>query len=136
MDRNGNKICSQKGLEEVDVDHFDSRVQDLGMNNIGSQMQIITCFPSLFYSEQGKRVGDPVSLKEIEDIFKKFSKSKSPSPDGWTVEFFLGFFYLPGGDLLAAVESSWSSGLVTSSLYSTFISLIPKKEKACHFCKL
>jgi len=33
-------------------------------------------------SKEGQRIGREVSLEEIEEILKKFSKSNSPGPDG------------------------------------------------------
>ena len=45
----------------------------------------------------------------------------------------LWFFNVVDGDLLAAVKSSRTSGRVVSSLNSTFLSLIPKKEKPLPF---
>ena len=49
------------------------------------------------------------------------------------MEFFLEFFDLIGGDLLNAVECSRLSGRVTPSLNSTFLALIPKKDKPISF---
>ena len=71
-----------------------------------------------------------ITLAEDEGDLKSLKKDKSPKPDGWPVEFFLGFFDLVGGDLLTTVESSRVSGRVDDSLNSTFISLNQKKRKA------
>ena len=49
------------------------------------------------------------------------------------MEFFLGFFDPLGGDLLAAAELSRLEGRMEGALNSTFISLIPKKDKPLTF---
>jgi hypothetical protein len=68
----------------------------------------------------------PCSLEDIQNILKGFTKDKIPGPDGWTVEFFLHYFELVGGDLLGMVEESRQNGDVIKSLNSTFLVLIPK----------
>ena len=58
----------------------------------------------MFGDLEGGRLYAPVSLDEILVTLKAFETSKSPGPNGWTVEFFLHFFDLMGPDLLAMVE--------------------------------
>ena len=88
---------------------------------------MVKLFPAFLSSEEANIFVSEVSLGEVEGALKSFKKDKIPGLDGWPMEFFLGFLYLLGGDLLAAVESSRSSRMVTPSMNSTFISLIPKK---------
>ena len=49
------------------------------------------------------------------------------------MEFFLAFFDILGTELVNMVEASRLEGRVTPSLNSTFIALIPKKEKPFSF---
>ena len=70
-----------------------------------------------------------VSIGEIEQALKSFRKDRSPGPDGWPVEFYLHFFDLLGMDLLSAVDLTRVSENIPCSLNSTFIALIPKKDK-------
>jgi hypothetical protein len=44
------------------------------------------------------------------------------------MDFFVGFFYLVGKDLLKVVEESRKSGYIHLPFNSTFISLIPNKD--------
>jgi hypothetical protein len=53
-------------------------------------------------------------------------KNKSPSPDGWTIEFFVNYTDLVENYLLEALEESRLLGEVKRSMNLTFISLIPK----------
>ena len=52
-----------------------------------------------------------------------------PRPDGWPTDFFLYFLDLVGIDLLKVVEQSRLDEKVTISLNSTFITIIPKRDK-------
>ena len=49
------------------------------------------------------------------------------------MEFFIHFFDLLGKDLLSAVDCARLSGLITPSINSTFLALIPKKDKPVSF---
>jgi hypothetical protein len=42
----------------------------------------------MFSEEEGLRLDDQITLAEILSTLKGFIASKSPGPDGWTVEFF------------------------------------------------
>jgi hypothetical protein len=64
---------------------------------------------------------------------KGFKGSKIPSPDGWTVEFFLAFFDILGNDLVDMVEESRKKGWVSGALNATFLALIPKCDNPYYF---
>lgn len=49
-------------------------------------------FPRLVKEEDNQL--DPISKEELEAILKGMEKDKSSGPDGWTMEFYLGFFDL------------------------------------------
>ena len=63
----------------------------------------------------------------------KFAKDKSPSPDGWTVEFFLAFFDILGKDLLEVAGFSRKKGYRYGALNDMFITLIHKKDNPNFF---
>jgi hypothetical protein len=69
-----------------------------------------------------------VTLEELKIVMNSFQKDKSPGPDGWTIEFFLGFFDVIGQGILSLVEETRLSGQMPLSLNSTFIALIPKTD--------
>jgi len=83
--------------------------------------------------EEGLKVADPVTLAEILTTLKGFKASKIPSPDGWTMGFFLSFFDLLGEDILALVEESRRKGRVSGALNATFVALILKSDKPIYF---
>ena len=67
--------------------------------------------------------------KKLNLVLHSFQKEKSQGPDGFTLEFFLGFYDLTRIDLLKVVKESQRSGKILGALNSTFITLIPKKQK-------
>ena len=74
-----------------------------------------------------------VSVEKLSMVLHSFQKDKSSGPDGWPVEFFLGFFDFFGKELLSVVEESRKAGFIHGPLNSTFIALIPKKDKPASF---
>ena len=65
--------------------------------------------------------------EEIQQVLHSFQKGKIPRPDGFTLEFFLGFYDKIKEDILEVVKEYQISGKVLGRFNSTFISLIPKK---------
>jgi len=65
---------------------------------------------------------------KLKEVLHSFQKDKSPGPDGWTIEFFMGLYDILGQDILKLVEDTKSSGQIPTSLNSTFIALIPKAD--------
>ena len=96
-------------------------------------MKVIRLFPSYILQEERVIFTTQITLEEVEWALKSFKKDKSPGPDGWPVEFFLAFFDLLGDELVNLVEVSKQTGRVLPSLNSTFIALIPKKDKPLSF---
>jgi hypothetical protein len=89
---------------------------------------MVQYFPS-FTSEEDKRMlMEKVTLEELKAVLNSFQKDKSSRPDGWTIEFFLGFFDSIGQDILSLVEETRLTRQMPLSLNSTFIALIPKKD--------
>ena len=72
---------------------------------------------------------EEVTKEELKAILHSFQKDKIPRPDGWTVEFLLASYDIIGHDLLHLVEETRINGLLHHPLNSTFLSLIPKKDK-------
>ena len=64
---------------------------------------------------------------------RRFQKDKSPGPDGWTIEFFLGLHDMIDPDLLQVIEDTHISGRIPASFNSTFIALIPKSDNPSIF---
>lgn len=67
-----------------------------------------------------------ITLQELKTTLNQCAKDKNLGPDGWTIEFFMGFFYLIGEYFLKVVEESKSQGFILRVLHATFIALISK----------
>ena len=86
--------------------------QEFGVNNIGAQMQVIQCFPRIFNIDEANKIRELVSLNEIEDILKNFTKYKIPGQYSMTMKLFLQYFEVIGNDLLNVVEDARVQGKV------------------------
>jgi hypothetical protein len=62
----------------------------------------------------------------MKEILHSFQKDKIPGPNGWTMEFYMGFFYLIREELLKVIEESRRNGRICSPFNSNFITPIPK----------
>lgn len=49
-------------------------------------------------------------MGKLEVVLKWFENDKSPSPDGWPMEFYLAFFDLIGHDLLKVIDECQVNG--------------------------
>jgi len=74
-----------------------------------------------------------ISKEEIRNTLHTFQKGKILGPDGFTLEFYLGFYDMLKKDILEMVKESQISGKVLGMINSTFLTLIPKKQKAQSF---
>lgn len=68
-------------------------------------------------------------MGEIEATLRHCAKEKILGPDGWTVEFFLGFWDLVGNEVLEMIEETHNPGIVSGVLNTNFIALIPNNSK-------
>lgn len=96
-------------------------------------IKVCSLFPRMVVLEDNVKIFAAISLKELEAILHQFKKYESPDPNGWTIEFFMGFFNILGEDLLRVVEEIRISGRLLSGIKSTFLTLIPKVEKPKEF---
>ena len=92
--------------------------QDKGNCCIGQQFKVLQHFPRFFGQEENLSLGREITLDEVERILKLSAKEKSPGPDGWPVEFYLGFSDVVGKDLLEVVKQSKRDGLISGNLVS------------------
>ena len=87
----GSVVYKQEDLEKEAFTYFNSVYKKQDNLTIVAQMELIRRYPRMFGDLEGGRLFAPVSLDEILVTLKAFDTSKSPGPDGWTVEFFLHF---------------------------------------------
>jgi hypothetical protein len=94
--------------------------------NIIDIVRLALFFPHFVDEASKKDIFFVVTAEEIKEVLFSFQKDKSPSPNGWTLEFFSGFFYFFGKDLLEMVEESRRVGQIHAPFNATFIALNTK----------
>ena len=132
-DNEGNSVQEEEALKELGRSHFSHIFCDDKQTCLLAQLKFVMLFPIMIPPDEAHGLVDPVTLSEIEGALKSFEKDRSPGLDGWPMEFFIHFFDLLGKDLLSAVDCARLSGLITPSINSTFLALIPKKDKPVSF---
>ena len=90
-------------------------------------------FPRFVEEDDNENLMEEVSMEELKEVIHSFQHDKSLGPDGWTIEFYLGFFKIIWEDLLEVVEESRRSGVIHAPINVTFIALILKFDKAATF---
>jgi hypothetical protein len=128
----GLKLYGQQALKEGAVEYFKQLGTTTGILN-EDQTSVANLYPPMVTEAEAQSMDQPCKLEDLKKILKAFACDKSPSPDGWTVEFFLYFFDLVGADLLGMVEESRKTGDVIKALNTTFLVLIPKSSKPSNF---
>lgn len=63
-------------------------------------------------------------------MINEMQNGKTPSPDGFNVDFFKAYWKIVKQDILEVVEDSRRYKMVLKALNAFVISLIPKQEKA------
>jgi hypothetical protein len=86
----------------------------------------VRLYPRLVSEEEVHTLEKPITMEEVLEVLKGFTKDKILGPDRWTVEFFLHYYDLVAKDLLETIEESRLIGEVNMTPNSTFIALIPK----------
>ena len=94
------------------------------------QLRVVLLYPKMISQVDAHCLTQPVTLNEVESALHTFKKDRSPGPDGCPVEFYMHFFDLLGDELLSIVYCARVSRCIPPSLNSTFLALIPKKEKS------
>ena len=62
-------------------------------------METIKHYPRFFDKSDCVVIRSEISSNGVLEVLKCFGKDKSPGPNGWSVEFFLHFFYLMSDEI-------------------------------------
>ena len=125
---NGEMVYSFKEKEEVGERYFKYLFKEPEGCNIQEILKFLILFLKLISKEMNKTMIEEVREEELEKIVYSFQKGKSPGLDGFTIEFYEGFFELLKSDLLKVVRESQRVGKVLGALNSTLLALIPIKK--------
>lgn len=80
---------------------------------------------------QCELLSHPVSVDEITKTVFSMPQSKSPGPDGYSIEFFRSAWSIVGEDFIAAVSEFFSNGRLLKDINDTTIASITKLPNAC-----
>ena len=125
----GNWAKTFEEKTKVVVDQFQELFKEPAGCPIGEMLEVLDLFPRAIIEEMNGELTKDIVEEEIKQVLHSFQKGKSPGPDGFMLEFFLGFYDLIKKDILAVVQESRKSRKVLGSMNNTFIALIPKKQK-------
>ena len=129
----GEKVSSFKSLAKLGVHHFQSLYKEQVGSTLAEIIQLAQLFPQFVDAEENIELMEEVMMEELKSTLHSFQKDKSPRPDGWTIEFYLGLFDILREDLLNVVEESRRTGRIHATINATFIALIPKVENPVTF---
>jgi hypothetical protein len=90
-DENGGTHSGQQAIKDEAIKYFKSFFSETGQNVIEDQINSVRLFTNFVTEDDVHTLEKAVSKEEIYEILRGFSRDKSPSPDGWTVEFFFNF---------------------------------------------
>jgi hypothetical protein len=110
----------------VDVDHYKIIYRKPNKIDIFEILQSISLFNRSLLDEKNDSLNVHVSEEELMKVIKFFQSDKSLALNGWTIEFFEGFFEEIGEYLSLVVEEPRSMGKVFHPFNSTLIANIPK----------
>jgi hypothetical protein len=127
-DENGREHSSFEDLTQLGTNHFKNLFKADEQVSIDAIVQLALFFPRFVEEVDNRELMEEVTKEELKEVIHSFQKDKSPGPDGWSMDFFLGLFYFIGKDILKVVEESRINGVMHPPLNATFISLIPKKD--------
>lgn len=90
------KFTEPVAIKKTAFEHFKCFYKEQETPNMADKVKIAGIFPKIFKEEDSISLAQPVTMEELKSVIFKFKKSKSPSPDGWTSEFFTHFFDVVG----------------------------------------
>jgi hypothetical protein len=129
----GQLVNTFDGLSSLGISHFKDLFKAQAGSSIAEIVKAVRFFPRFVEDEERESLMLEVSEKELLVVMNSFQKGKSLGPDGWPIEFYLGFFDLLGNDILKVVEESRKNGHIHEPINATFIALIPKTDNPTSF---
>jgi hypothetical protein len=126
-------VTNFEGLENMGKKHFQTLFKDDRRENLANIIKLDLYFPSFVDEENNQNIFAEVTKTKLRDTMQRFQKDKILGLDGWTIEFYLGFFNLIGKDIVKVIEESRLNGRIHGPLNTTFIALIPKVNDPLSF---
>jgi len=129
----GRLVDSFEDKEKVGASLFETLFQSPNGKPMQQILEIVNQILVAFKQEMDSSLEKEVIESKTFATLSLMQKGKSPRPDWFTVDLFIGFYELIICDLLNAIQESQSSGKVLGALNATFLCLIPKKQDGTSF---
>ncbi len=126
----GEKLENHEDMEKELRDHFQETLKEHTRSKTATIQEVTRDIPKLIIAEHNQNLLQAVSKQEVEEAMAQLKDGKAPGPDGFTSNFFHGFWDMVSNEVWDMVEESRSMHWLLPSLNSTFIALVPKGEEA------
>ncbi|KAL0300641.1 UNVERIFIED_CONTAM: putative mitochondrial protein [Sesamum radiatum] len=103
---------------------------EFGQNSHPFPPDLESLIPQVVSEEDNVSLCENPTADEIKSVVFEMAPFKSPGPDGFPPSFFKNFWHIVGTDVVKAVQHFFLSGSLLKALNHTFITLIPKNDKA------
>lgn len=131
-DSDDRMINSVEGIKNHAEEYFKGILGSTAMaQSPASVDQLKELMPFRCSEAQKQDLLKDISSEEITKTVYSLPLSKSPGPDGYSVEFLRSSWSVVGADFVAAVQEFFRNGRLLKDLNNTAIVLIPKSPQAC-----
>jgi hypothetical protein len=100
----GQLVNTFEGLSSLGISHFKDLFKAQVRSLIVEIVKVARLFPHFVEDDEQESLMKEVYEQELLVVMRTFQKGKSLGHDGWSIEFYLGFFDLLGNDILKVVE--------------------------------
>jgi len=121
---------THKDIEAVLVQHFRNITRENTPDRDKPMRGIIGHIPKLVSREDNFNLNIPVEEEEVRQVLKEMQNGKAPGPDGFNVDFFKACWHIVKEEIVDVVEASSRSKTILKALNTSFLSLIPKQDRA------
>lgn len=128
LDANGNACRDQPSIEHVFLSFYRNLWSTSSTTSADSIATLPIDLPHLSESDAATLTWE-VTKDEVFLTFLDLPPSKSPSPDGFNVEFYRNFWHIISDQFFSATRYFFDNSILPNSWGKTFVTLIPKKEK-------
>lgn len=129
-DSQGKQLSTHKEIESILVQHFQRIVEEPLIDGSKYISNFIKHIPKLVTREDNYNLNCPVIEEEVSEVIEGMQNGKTPGLNGFNVDFFKACWEIIKQDILDVVEDSSKNKFVLRVLNASFITLIPKQEKA------
>ena len=129
-DTQGKHLSTHKEIESTLVQHFQSIAKEPLIDRSEYIYNFTKHIPKLVTREYNYNLNRPMTEEEVSEVIKEMQNGKAPGPDGINVDFFKACWEIVKHDILDVVEDSRKNKTILRALNASFITLIPKQEKA------